>query len=30
MLFILQVLNELTLSLLKDNEISCTDVDIKI
>jgi len=30
MLFILQVLRELTLPLLTDTEISCTGVDIKI
>jgi len=30
MLFILQVLRELTLPLLTDTEITCTGVDIKI
>jgi len=30
MLFILQVLRELTLPLLTDTEITCTEVDIKI
>jgi len=30
MLFILQVLKELTLLLLTDTEISCTGMDIKI
>jgi len=30
MLFLLQVLRELTLTLLTDTEISCTGVDIKI
>jgi len=29
MLFILKVLRELTLPLLSDTEISCTEVDIK-
>jgi len=30
MLFILQVLRELTLSLFTDTEVTCTGVDIKI